>query len=923
MARATTTVALLRSKSCRHARDPAKRSERLVDRLGKYEILGTLGAGGMGVVYSARDSQLDRLVALKVLPEETRDRLDSRARMLREARAIAALEHANVATIYEFGDVELPGETGSRMFLAMEHVQGEDLDLLLRQGPLDPDRALEIVLQLLAGLEAAHGAGVVHRDLKPGNIRISSMGVVKILDFGLAKQVLAPTILQGADTPAPFQTEEAGVVGTVPYLAPEQARGRPVAATADLFSVGVILYQMLTGELPFRARNFVDFVLETEREEPLPLRGVEEPLAQIVHKLLATASSDRYGSAAEARVALEGLRDRSADEVGPQPRSSFGRTLLESRPRVRVIGLVALLVLVAVITFFVWRTTMPVVSPADLGTSHTSYRLAVLPFTNLTGDPGLEHVGQGLSYSLSSQMFSIRELEVVDPSISAGYLSSNRMLEELARDYGVNRVVTGQVQRRGEQLQVVANLVDPIGGGILASETHTRPLSELFGLQPAVAGGIGEQLKEALSPASRSRLERAATSSSQAYEDHLRALRYLEAPEAEDLDVAIYYLRRAIVGDPEFAIAHADLSDALLLRYLKSRDPASIRDAIEAAEIAVLLDPDLVNAQIAAGRAYREVGRSKDAADCFRRARELKLEGAAVLSSEEARLVDQPSQTGPVSEVEPLRLLGLALKDEGDLAGAEAKLRQASEESPEDWRPRHDLGTLFLEAGRIEMAKNELREAARLAPPGISSPALNLVVADIFQGEYRQAIEGYETLGVEGVIADPLVASNIGTAYYYLDDLVHAEEYYRLAIGLQPGNEILRLNLGDLLVRRGKKDLARDAYAVGLSLLEEQLAVFPDSPGLRSNQVLYLAKLDRCTEAVPLALRGQTAQPRSAQTSFDLARTLSLCGIQGEALAQLERAVQLGYPVPMIEDEADFESIRSTAEFRALVPMSR
>jgi Flp pilus assembly protein TadD len=324
------------------------------------------------------------------------------------------------------------------------------------------------------------------------------------------------------------------------------------------------------------------------------------------------------------------------------------------------------------------------------------------------------------------------------------------------------------------------------------------------------------------------------------------------------------------------------------------------------------------------GRAYNEAGRSKDAAERFRIARALKLEGAPLLNEEEARLADQESGPAPdeqVDQIEALLQLARALQDAGDTDGAEQALGQAILEAPADWRPHHDLGLLYLRTGRLRPARQALSEADRLAPPGETSPAMNLVVVTLYEGDYRAAVAAYEDLA--GPTLDPILATNIGTAYYSLGDLDRAEEFYRLAIKLQPGNEVFRGNLGDLLLKRGEPDLALSAYSVALSLLDEQLAVFPDKPILKTYKALYLAKVGRCEEALPIALRSETLGSGSVEAPLLSARALALCNAPQEAISLLAQARAIGLPLQMIVDEADFASLRTRPAFRALVDSNR
>jgi TolB-like protein/predicted Ser/Thr protein kinase len=450
-------------------------------RLGPYEVLGPLGAGGMGEVYLARDTKLRREVALKVLPPEIEGDADRRARFEREARAVAALNHPNIVTVHAIE------EHDGRQVIVMERVEGRPLSAVLGPGGLPLARVLEIAEAVADALAAAHEKGVVHRDLKPANVMLTEEGRVKVLDFGLAKQ-LAP--LEALDSTAPTETRttEGQVVGTVPYMAPEQLRGERVDARADIFALGVMLYEMVTGARPFQGASSADLVSAILREEPAPLAVARPDLpprfVRLVTRCLEKDARRRLQSALDLRHELRDL----ADELREAPRTPAGPGG-EARPPVaarrRPWLWWALAGLAALAAVGLWQLPrLRSLAPGPGGTPGIR-SIAVLPFDNLTHDPSQDYFVDGLHDALITELAKLGCFGVTSRNSVLRFKGKALPMKDVARELGVDALMEGSVLRTGSRLRITAQLIRGTTDEHLWAESYDRDIGDVLALPPA------------------------------------------------------------------------------------------------------------------------------------------------------------------------------------------------------------------------------------------------------------------------------------------------------------------------------------------------------------------------------------------------------------------------------------------------------
>ena len=549
-----------------------------------YRILSRLGAGGMGEVYLAEDAQLERHVAIKLLPPETVSDEHARKRLVREARAAATLDHPNICSIYEVGEAD------GRSFIAMQYIEGETLDLRLKRKPVELKELLTIACQIADALTEAHTHGIIHRDIKPSNVIITSRGQVKVMDFGLAK------VIQQAgrvDTEAQTQTLLTApdvMPGTVPYMSPEQLRGEQVSVCSDVWALGVVLYEMITGQLPFRGSTAFTLSSAILRESPAPLSArVPAGLRRVIQRCLAKEAAERYQHASEVRAALEILRQaprRTADSLAGRPAQARAQ-----RARIR--------------------------------------SLAVLPLENLSPNPEEEYFADGMTDALITTLAQIGVLRVISRTSVMQYKGARKPLPEIARELKVDAVIEGTVVRSGNRVRIAAQLIHAATDTHLWAKSYESDLRDILALQSDVARTIAQEIQIKLTPQEKARLAETCPVDPGAYEAFLKGRHHWYRRSPEALKRALYYLQQATAKDPTYALAYAGLADAYNSLgwdlYAVLAPAESFPKAKEAAKRALELDPNCAEAHAALGWAAAAYDWDWVAAETeFQRAIELK-----------------------------------------------------------------------------------------------------------------------------------------------------------------------------------------------------------------------------------------------------------------------------------------------------------
>ncbi len=850
--------------------------------VGRFRIGDRLGTGGMGEVYRAEDTKLKRLVALKRLAPQLRADSTYRRRFLEEAEHASGFSDSHVAAVYDV--LEEQGE----IFLVLEYVEGETLRQRLRR-PMSLDEFFGIATQCAEALAAAHEHSIVHCDIKPENIMLTNTGQVKILDFGVAKHLPRSDQSSTVD-------RAATMAGTPAYMSPEVLLEKVPDGRADVFSLGVVFYEALTGHHPFLAGSFVATTDRIRNETPAPIhifnRSVPEGLEATVSKAMAKEPGQRYAAARDLledlRRVQAGLTPSKLSPVLPRLPQTGSRRRGWTAANVAVIAV--LLVIVAYRQPELRRWLRPRVSSAPV-------QLAVLPFAPTGDDPGAKAFCDGLTDTLTAKLTQLTgsyPLQVVPTSeIRAEGVTS---VEQARRDFGVSLVLEGSLHTSGNQVRVTYSLVDAKTRRQLRAEMVDANVADAFAVEDRVVDGVLRMLGLEIASNERVVLAAHGTGDSSAYDQYLRGRGYLlDYHKHENIDSAISAFNRALTLDPKYAQAYAALGEAYWLGYQEGQGGSDwMQKARLACNQAVADAPNLSDGYACLGGVYRGTGEYEK----------------AVAQFQKATVLD------PTSD-DAFRGLADAYQKLNKPGEAEATYRQAIRLRPQYWAGYSWLGVFYWRQARYSDAAKMFQEVVTLAPDNFRGYS-DLGAMYVAQARYQEAILQLE----KSVSIRPTVEAydNLGTAYFTMRKFDDAARSFEEGVKLDKTSWLSWGNLGDAYYwAPGKRQQASNAYGEAIRLADEKLRVNPRDGFVLALRATYLAMTDKREEALASLLKALSFSPTDPDVQFRAALVYNHFGETDRTLEWLQKAIAAGVPATLVRSTPDFDHLRDDPRLQRLL----
>ncbi len=858
----------------------------VLSSIGPYRLLRALGRGANGDVYLAEDVRLGRKVAVKTLSAvDSQGLSEARRWMLREARAAARLNHPHIASVYDV--VESPGGA----HIVMEYVRGQTLAARLRDRELPPEEVLAIGVQLTEALAEAHGMGVVHRDLKPANVVLTPKGDIKILDFGLAQ--VRP--IEPGSTPSSSSrdfTLQGQQVGTPPYMPPEHLLGDPVDVRGDIYSLGVMLYELLTGRRPFSGADSLKLAAAI-LTEPTPRAGDDNPavpkaLDEVVFRAMSRRPEDRYQSAAEMGAALRHVAASTPmalpDAVTVSRRVGPAST---ARRRRRAAAVLVAGLLVGSATYIAIQRNAP--AP---GRPAGPPVVAVLPLAAVGGDAA--SIAIGLADSLVSSLARTPGMTVISRAATVPYADRKKGMDVIARELGLTAVLDGRVQQVGRDLRVTLSLVPAGSNRVAWSNSYDGTEADILTIQSRAAQEVAEALTVELSPKDRARIQQPPTRNLEAYGDYAQARTFLDRRDVKgNIDRSITLFESALARDPKFARAFAGLGEAEWRKYLDTRETAWSIKARDAILEALRLDPDDAEVRYTLAGLYSDTGRTAEAIEQLKKALEL-----------------QPSND------DAHRRLGQVLAESGEQAQALAEFETAIKIRPGFWRNYLQLGLADMKAGRNDEAVAAFRRITQLQPDNAWGFQM-LGTAYHVMGDRAAAVTNYQRAIELG--PDARAYSNLGTAYYEDGRFADAARAYEQAAQMEPKVPAKHRNLGDVYKRLGQPEKARDAYRRAIALGRDQLQTNPRDAGMLAFIAVCEAKLGDGAAARQHVAEALALTPGSGDVLYRKAVVYALTGQAKESLVALRAALAHGASAATAKSDEDLSVLRGTPDYEKVI----
>jgi len=846
----------------------------------RYRIEAEAGEGGMGKVYRATDLDLQRTVALKVVRPDLASRPNTLDQLRNEIAIASQISHKNVLRIHDLGEAD-----GLR-FVSMAWAEGEDLDQLLKRvGPLPEERIFELAVEICQGLEAAHEQGISHRDLKPSNILLTSGGHACIADFGLAQSARASAAAAtvGSTQVLPPASASVSATGTPRYMSPEQVDGAQIDHRTDIYSLGLILYEMATGRIPFNDDSAFQTMTQRVTENPASPRllnpALSDRLSTIILRCLERDPAQRYATVRDLLDDLERAPAPLLPLLSAPPPVHRSRLLLPAT--------VACLVAAAAGIWFWQRHAAVRVAPP------AGKYVAILPFRAVGSDPNLRYRAEGISEAVSARLSSLNSLHPVSAS-ALEHVDLAQSEEKIGKQVGANLLVRGTVQSQGDRLKVDASIYNIEKHKALWNKSYQGVTEDLFALEDEISNDAERALQ--INPTLQERELQAAVAHPQnlaAYDLYLKGRDILKKRrDATSARSALGLFEQALKQDDSFALAWTGVADASLLIYSIEKDSLYTAKALAAAENARARNPRLPEVHFTLGSLYSATGRYAEAVDEIKHALEL----------------------APNSDSGYIRL-GKAYHATGQKDAELRALKKAVELNPFYWYNHKQLGVGYMDAARYEDALREFNEQIA-ENPSDPSGYLNIGAAYFSQGRWQDGIAPFQ----KALSLEPSFRgyTNLATAYTMLGRYAEAIPAYEKALALTPNQAWVVRNLAEVYMRAGQKQKADTLYTRAIGLLYDQLQVNSrDASALGDLALCYVAK-GNLQQAHVLISRARAINPTDPELMYAAAVVESANGRMSEALAALKGALENGTPLVYCLSDPDLKALRDSPGFEAL-----
>lgn len=863
-------------------------------RFGPYEIIGPLGAGGMGRVFQARDVRLHRDVAIKILSLDSVGNAELQRRFAQEALIASALNHPNILIVHDIGNLN------GTEYIVTELIEGESLRKVVKRGPLPLKRLLDIGIQIADGLASAHQAGVVHRDLKPDNIMISKEGRAKILDFGLAKALTEHIAGPNEDTIPPSITKNGIIIGTVPYMSPEQAQNLEIDFRSDQFSFGLILYEMITGKTAFHRDNAMRTLAAIISENHIPITThnpkAPQSLIWLIDRCLQKDPKDRYGATIDLYHELVSVREHLSDATITQPQE-----LRKSKTKFSM----------WIISIFLIAAILIGVSSGKLrrifghSTSRKIESLAILPLKNLSGDPKQEYFADGMTEELIATFAGIDSLRVVSRSSVMEYKKENKSVPVIAKELNVDAIVEGSVMQAGDQVRITAQLIDAATDRHIWGRSYERDLRNILALQNEVAQSIVDEIQIKLDPKDEKRLAHAPPVNPQAYLAYLRAWQ-IRNPDLtkDDARLIIDLLDRAVELDPKFALAYTQLCRIhSLWIFIDWEDKKTHAEkAKRAVDRAFELQPGMPEAHVALGFYFFQVLKDKDKA----------LKEFAIAAK------DLPNDS------ELLRGIGFIQRQKGNYQAATETLEKIYALNPKDAIVLIQIGLTYQQMRIYSKADHYFDLAIALQPDALDPYLYKAQTQIMWKGEIAKS-----RAILEKIPKHHLGKSSWGESWYVQEMYERDYPAALKCILSTPENPWKDIWAGVAYRQMNENSKAIASFEAAKASLEKSIKDEPDNARSHTALSLAYAGLGKKNEAVMEGNIGVKLNPIT-EDAFGgpghvlyLATVYAMVGEKDAALDQIETLLKAptGYwlSIPDLKLDPKWDSLRDHPRYKELL----